>query len=192
MTAEPVSARRRVGIGVGVAVATALLTSACAAGQQAQTANELPTLDGVNASVGAMDLRGLAIESPSGASYAPGSDPAITVVLVNSGRDADSLTSISSASATGWGASASIGGTPATSPVTVDAGDRVSYGVPESNASLVLRGLKAQLWPGNSITLTFTFAKAGSVSVVVPVQLSANGGGSPSYVPAPSGAASDS
>lgn len=189
MTAEPVSARRRVIAGVGAAVAAVLLTSACAAGQQAQTANQKPTLDGTNATIGSIGLRGLAIEAPSGPSYAVGSNPAIKVVLVNSGLKADALTSISSSEATGWGTAPGTSGTGAssTSPVSIAAGDRVSYGVPEATDSLLLLGTKAALYPGTSITLTFTFAKAGSVSVQVPVHLT-EGHQPASYVPAPSGA----
>ena len=192
MTAEPVSARRRVVAGVGVAVAAALLTSACAAGQDAQTANQKPTLDGTNVSVGAIDLRGLSIEAPSGVSYAPGSNPAIKLVLVNSGHSTDQLTSITSSDASGWGTAIGTTGTGTTSttPVDLTPGARVSYGVPEATNSLLLLNTKTTLYPGTTIPVTFTFAKAGSVSVDVPVHLT-EGSQSPSYVPAPSGAASD-
>jgi hypothetical protein len=103
VNAEPVTVRR---LGLALAVAAALLTSACAAGQQAGTANELPTLNGTNASVGAIDLRGLVIESPSGTTpyYPIGSDAAIKLVLVNTGTKADQLTSITSTSFSDWGA----------------------------------------------------------------------------------------
>src|SRR4051812_20716692 len=48
-------------LGIGLAVAAALLTSACAAGQQAATANAKTTLDGVNADLGTIHIRGLVI-----------------------------------------------------------------------------------------------------------------------------------
>jgi copper(I)-binding protein len=101
VNAEPVTARR---IGLGLAVAAVLLTSACAAGQQAATANQQATLDGVNQSIGSIGLRGLTIEPPDGRSYAPGSDASIKLVIVNSGTKADRLVSISSPVATGWAA----------------------------------------------------------------------------------------
>jgi copper(I)-binding protein len=107
--AEPVRRRFGVGLAVSVALVTSLLLSACAAGQSAQTANEKPTLDGTYASVGNIDLRGLAVEAPNGRRpyYAAGSDARIKLVIVNSGQKADSLTSITSPAAGAWGAFAS-------------------------------------------------------------------------------------
>jgi copper(I)-binding protein len=100
---EPVTARR---LGIALAVVAALLTSACAAGQQAATANEKPTLDGANAEVGSINIRGAAIEPPDGNTpyYPTGSDVYVKVVLVNNGNKPDRLTSITSPVASGWGA----------------------------------------------------------------------------------------
>jgi copper(I)-binding protein len=105
VNAEPVTVRR---IGLGLAVAVALLTTACAAGQQAATANEQATLDGVNRTLGSMALRGLAVEAPSGTSYAPGSSARLLLVIVNTGETTDKLTSITSPAATGWAAYSTI------------------------------------------------------------------------------------
>jgi copper(I)-binding protein len=96
---EPVCLRR---VGIGLVVAAALLTSACAAGQDAQTAEQKTTLDGTNADLGSIGLRGLAIEAPDAAFYPAGSDAAVKLVLVNSGTRADRLTSITTSSASGW------------------------------------------------------------------------------------------
>jgi copper(I)-binding protein len=99
--AEPITVRR---LGIGLAVAAALLTSACAAGQQASTANQKPTLDGTNATVGSMALRGLVIEAPDrGVNYPVGSDAAIKLVLVNTGSKPDRLVSITTKAAADWG-----------------------------------------------------------------------------------------
>lgn len=105
MIAEPVMRR----LGIGLAVTLALLTSACAAGQSAQTANQKPTLDGTLADVGNIALRGLAVEAPSGRLpyYPAGSDAQIKLVVVNTGSKADSLTSITSPVAGSWAAFAS-------------------------------------------------------------------------------------
>ena len=93
-------------IGVGLAVAAALLTSACAAGQHAQTANEKPTINGTNASVGSIDLRAIVIEPPSGTTpyYPSGSDMALKIVIVNNATQPDELTSITSTAVSDWGA----------------------------------------------------------------------------------------
>jgi hypothetical protein len=101
VNAEPVTVRR---IGLGLAVAAALLTTACAAGQQAATANEQATLDGVNRTLGSIALRGLAIEAPAATSYAPGSSARLRLVIVNTGETTDKLTSITSSAASGWAA----------------------------------------------------------------------------------------
>ncbi|HET6876574.1 MAG TPA: hypothetical protein VFH38_03510 [Jatrophihabitans sp.] len=99
MNAPRVSAGR---LRIGLAVAAALLASACAAGQQAQTADEKPTLDGTNADVGAIALRAIAIEAPTQVSYKPGDDAPISIVLVNSSSKPDTLTSVRSSAASGW------------------------------------------------------------------------------------------
>ncbi len=102
MFAHPVTVRR---LGIAVTAFVALLTSACAAGQHASTAEQLPSLDGANGSVGSINLRGIAIEAPSGttAYYPVGSDLAVKLVLVNNGTRGDRLISISSPAVTDWG-----------------------------------------------------------------------------------------
>jgi copper(I)-binding protein len=101
--AEPVTVRR---LGVGLAVAAALVTSACAAGQQAATANEQSTIDGANASVGTINLRAAVLEAPSGntAFWPAGSDVALKVVIVNNGTKPDRLVSVTSPAFSDWGA----------------------------------------------------------------------------------------
>lgn len=91
--------------GLAAAVVAALLTSACAAGQHAQSATEQESLDGTKATVGKLTLGALAIESPTnGVSYERGSDARVKVVIVNSGQRPDTLTSITSPDIAGWGA----------------------------------------------------------------------------------------
>lgn len=103
MSAQRVPVRR---IGIGLAVAAALLTSACAAGQHAQTADEKNSIDGTNASVGAVDLRAMVIDAPSGSTfgYPAGSDMVLKIVMVNNADKPEKLTSISSPSFSDWGA----------------------------------------------------------------------------------------
>src|SRR5690242_13066644 len=98
-SAQRVTARR---IGIALAVAAGLLTPAGAAGQHAQTADEKPGLDGTNASVGSIDLRGLAIETPTTAVYAAGSAMPLKLVIINNAQTDDQLTSITSPDIKGW------------------------------------------------------------------------------------------
>jgi hypothetical protein len=197
--AEPVPARR---IGIGIVVAAALLTSACAAGQKAATSVEKPTLDGTNADVGSLHLRGLVIEAPAGQTpyYRVGTDPVLRLVIVNSGEQSDRLVAISSPAVSDWGAfatsaaasavkaaaaspsssSSSSSGAPSTSTqlptptrsIPIAAGGRVSWGVPESKGALLLLHATKSLYPGTAVPITFTFANAGSVTTQVPVALS--------------------
>ena len=89
---------------IALALAGLFLTSACAAGQIAATAEEQATLDGVNRTIGHIGLHGLSLAAPTkGPSYAAGSSIAIDMVLVNSGTTPDSLVSITSTAAKGWG-----------------------------------------------------------------------------------------
>ena len=94
MTA-PASIVRRIGMGLVAACAT-LLTASCAAGQFAASANETPAIDGVNGSTGSISLRAVAIVTPRFACYLPGSDVALTMIIVNTGHNPDSLTGVSS------------------------------------------------------------------------------------------------
>lgn len=192
MNAEPVRMRPCLvrGAGrIGLAVAATLLMSACAAGQQAQTAEQSATLDGVNKSVGDIALRGLALAAPVGSAYyRPGSDAELKLVIVNTGSQPDTLTSITSTAVTGWGsfpssaqAKAVQSSTAAKAPqgsqaVDIAAGARTSFGVPETKSVLLLLKTIGKLYPGSSIDATFTFARAGSVTVTVPIQLSATPG----------------
>lgn len=189
--------------GVGVLFAAALITTGliatgCAAGRHSQTAYQRPTLDGTEATVGSIALRGMTIEPPAASTfYAKGTSAPVRLVIVNSGESADQLTGITSPSISGWRvfptASAAQGvldptGTPTSSavspssgaasatsagsqPVNLPAGARVSWGTPEGKAVLVLTSLRKPAYPGSSIPITFSFAKAGNVTVRVPVGL---------------------
>ncbi len=91
--------RRRLGIGL-VAVCATLLCASCAAGQEAQTANEIAAVDANSGHVGSMLLRAVAIKAPpNGISYARGDVAELDLVIVNNGNRADTLTGVSSPAA---------------------------------------------------------------------------------------------
>jgi hypothetical protein len=71
--------------------------------------------------------------------------------------------------------------------VSIVAGGRVSYGVPETDAVLLLLHAKTRIYPGTTIQLTFIFTNAGRITVTVPVGLSANP--AQSFLPAPTSSA---
>lgn len=166
---------RLVRIAAAVA-AVALLSSACAAGQHATTSEEQPTLDGTNGSVGEINLRGVTLQSPPSINYPTGSKVAIRLVLVNTGQQPDTLTSVTSPAFKSWHA------TPPTS-VDIHPGTRTSWGTPEAKGELQLINTTKVLFPGTTIQMTFSFANAGSVTLTVPIALSSSPNTSP--IPSP-------
>lgn len=94
MTAQRAIARR-IGIGL-VTVCVAVLSSSCAAGQMAHTSREVPVIDGTTGAIGSMELHAVAIRTPSGSSYAEGADAELTLIIVNNGKDDETLTRVSS------------------------------------------------------------------------------------------------
>lgn len=91
--------KRRLGIGL-VAVLSASLTSACATGQLAQTANQVAAIDGTSAQVGSLRLLDVAIKAPpKGPGYGPGGTAQLQLVVVNVGHDKDTLQGITSPAA---------------------------------------------------------------------------------------------
>lgn len=171
MKAQSAGVRR---IGVGLAAAATLVTSACAAGQIAQTANQKPTLDGTEINVGQMALRGIAIAPPpaSSASFPKGSDLSLRIVMVNAGQRTDKLTAIKTPVTGGWSATGSSG----SQSVTIPAGEAASFGTPNAKGALKLTGTTSKLYSGNTVRITFTFARSGSVTLPVPIQLTGTAG----------------
>ena len=191
-------------LGIGLAVAGALLSAACAAGQQAATANERNTLDGVNADIGAIHIRGMVVDPPL-LSYKPGDSATVKVVFVNtSGTKSDLLKSITSPAISDWssfnstaqadaalgaGASSPAGTSAATPPPTpnhqvfIPAGGRTSYGTPESTGGLVFLNFKRDVYPGTTIPVTLSFAQAGSITISVPIALTRSVNTSPIATP---------
>jgi copper(I)-binding protein len=181
-----------------VALGTAVLATACAAGQHAQTAEEKPSLDGTYGTVGKMQIAGVSLRSPIGPSYPAGSSVGLTAYLVNNGNTPDSLVKVSSpAFPGGWdvvstpslaagpsGSAATATTTTPTSgkPQRVIPGSAVGFGLQNlssdgagSPESLVLIGLDksyAPLFPGSAVKVTFTFARAGETTLTVPVRIS--------------------
>jgi copper(I)-binding protein len=178
-----------------IAVCAALLTAGCATGQDAQTAEEVPSLDGTQGQVGSMFLNAVALRTPSGSSWAPGASVSLTAHITNTGRSSDSLTSISSPLfPKGWtvvpfDGSADSGSKPG--PQRIGPGNAIGYGfenlTSDGNHSankIYLLGLSSRLYPGMSVKVSFTFANAGSTTLTVPVQLSDEPGSPPpSYIP---------
>ena len=161
-----------------VMVSAALLLSACAAGQEAQTVQETPVADANDVNVGTIAIRAVAVKAPTGNYYAKGSSAEMQVVFVNVGSKPDALTSITSPAFTSWSSSANSGAvatglsaSQGSQRITLPPNQRVSFGVPEATRILKVSGIKENLWPGSAIRVTFSFQRAGSKLVFVPIQL---------------------
>lgn len=72
-------------------VAGGLALAGCAAGQEAQTAEQLPTVDGQNTVLGPLALRDVALEYPEAGIYRQGSNARLEMVVANSSGDDDAL-----------------------------------------------------------------------------------------------------
>ena len=66
----------------------------CAAGQQAQTAEQRPTVNGANVNLGALALRDVALEYPPDGVYEEGSDARLRMVVVNEATSSDALVEV--------------------------------------------------------------------------------------------------
>jgi len=176
-------------LGVGVTVAAALLTSACAAGQQAATANEQSTIEGTNGSVGLINVRDLIVEAPDGAqlSYPAGADAEVKLVLVNNGVRTDRLVSITSPAIADWGAFA----TTAAAAAVISAGASSATTAAPSSASAPPRTLAASAIGSASTSASSSTSSSASSSAPAPVPASASASSSASSsasapLPAPS------
>ena len=183
---------------VAVLAGSALLLAGCGTGQRAQTAVEAPVVDGVQADVGALNLRAVSVVTPPGGSYAKGGNAALQLYIVNNGA-ADHLVSVSSPDAKSATVSenqlsaiqaAELASIPSTSAspsasasasapagfsIALATGETTAIGVTATQPQITLLGLTAPLYPAMSIPITFTFANAGPVTVAVSVHLSTGG-----------------
>jgi copper(I)-binding protein len=181
---------------VALLAGSALLIAGCGTGQRAQTAVEVPVVDGVQADVGALNLRAVTVVTPPGGSYAKGGNAALQLYIVNNGA-VDRLVSVSSPAAKSATVSenqlsaiqaAELASIPSASPsasasasasagfsVALASGETTAIGATASQPQITLLGLTAPLYPAMSIPITFTFANAGPVTVDVSVHLSTGG-----------------
>lgn len=106
----------------GVAAATSLLLSGCGAGQISETANKVPSVQGVNISTenGELAVRGLLVEFPGVEGYKAGEDALLNAVIYNDSKNPVTVTVTSQDArdvvVTSVGASASPSPSPSGSP----------------------------------------------------------------------------
>jgi len=141
--------------------AMTLAVSGCAAGQYAQTAEQVAAIDGANGTVGDIAVLNARLAPTTRSSYPAGSNVRVLLYISNAGFTADTLESVSSSAAT----SVKITGDAALPPQTL------ADFAGETGTEVTLTGLLQELHYGVSIPMTFSFANAGSIDLNVPIQL---------------------
>jgi copper(I)-binding protein len=178
-----------VGTDLDCAAAVALVLSGCAAGQDAQTANQQPAIDGVNADAGLVGIRDAAIAAPDANSYPAGSDAALEMTLVNNGYDKDALVSVSSTAANA--AIIGLDGPPSSNKgvnvTPLESGSGSAGGSATVGPSAVLTGLTQPLFPSQTVPVTLRFRSGATINVQLAARLTSGGASAPTVNITPSG-----
>jgi copper(I)-binding protein len=185
--------KRRVLGSVVLGLGAALAIAGCGAGQITQTDTQQPAVNGAYAQAGRVLIRDAALQFPQSGqqAYAAGSNAPLSLVIVNQEPTDDELVSVSSPLASGAqiegskvivaGSYLVVGGqeggagaeTSAAQPSSATAAAAASGGVktPEKmgHATVVLQGLRTNVWAGMTVPVTFTFRNAGQVTVELPI-----------------------
>ena len=144
-----------------------LALAGCGVGLDPQTYRERTTQDATNTSVGDLALRNVAISPPESGSaeLAVGKDAQVTLAVVSTSQEKDTLVSVSSPVAT---STELVAGSGAPVPsVEIPASGTAGYG----DFAVVLRGLTKALRPGMYVEMTFAFQNSGRVTLDVPVKV---------------------
>ena len=153
----------------GVLLLSPLALSACSAGQVTQTATQQRDKVGAMGQVGDITVRAVELVSPRGASYEAGDDAELTLAIVNSGQETDTLVGVDGE---GFGdveiRTAATGGSAAGSDEIEIPTDTTVF-VDGNDASITLTDLDEPLPVGQYLELTLSFENAGDVTVPVTV-----------------------
>ncbi|MGY1751939.1 copper chaperone PCu(A)C [Blastococcus sp. SYSU D01042] len=164
---------------VGVALFSPVALSACSAGQVTQTATQERDKVGAMAQVDDITLRQVQLAYPRSGSYDAGDDAELTMAIVNTGEETDTLLSVEGegfggVEISGTSPDVNAAGAPAG---TVDvAGDGEIELLPDTTVfvgtgdlTITLTDLDEALTVAQQVPLTFTFANAGEISVTATV-----------------------
>ncbi|RBY77890.1 hypothetical protein DQ239_09205 [Blastococcus sp. TF02-09] len=164
---------------VGVALFSPVALSACSAGQVTQTGTQERDKVGAMAQVGDITLRQVELAYPRSGSYDAGDDAELTMAVVNTGEEADTLVSVegegfSSAEISGTSADVNTAGSPAgRAPVAtaeeIEIAPDTTVFVGSGDAEVTLTDLDEELTVGQHLTLLLTFENAGEVEVAATV-----------------------
>jgi copper(I)-binding protein len=140
---------------------SALLVAGCAAGQDAQTINQRPPIDGASAAAGTIAVRAAGLSAPDGNFYAKGDSAQLAMVLVNNGTSDDTLVSVTSPAA--GGAQFGAAGSAAQAGGSASPSDSTS---PSDSASAALSGSGST---GSSVSVTASNTSSAATSTPIPL-----------------------
>lgn len=152
--------------------------SGCAAGIQAETSRQRPTIDGIGSAIGTLTVRNTYVGGP----VEPGGSAPLLTSIFNGGNEPDRLVSVTSPESG-----------PATLPAetTIPPGGQQLFYSPER--VLRLPAVTVPMRPGEIVPIVLTFERAGELRMSVPVSPVAPevlaepaGGGEGAPPPAPS------
>lgn len=146
--------RPRRAVVAAAAVAALLPLAGCAAGIQAETSRERPTVDGIGSAIGTLTIRNAYVGGPG---QAGGSAPLLLSVF-NNGTEPDRLVSVSSPDA----ASVTLPGGLDLPP----GGQQLLY---TADRTPRLTGLNEQVLVGQIVPVVLTFERAGELRMSLPV-----------------------
>lgn len=179
-TCRTFSRRRPLGMVAStvLAVGVAAAVAGCSAGQITQTDAHLAAVNGDQGSAGPLRISNAELAFPEGDArhWAAGSDVPLSMSIANNGSAGDELQSITSAVSD----DITIEGDKVVAPrkaLTAGGSRADSLGEEDAetgagelgNATVVLRGIKQDLFPGQTVTVTVTFRDAGPVEMRVPI-----------------------
>ena len=153
---------RRVLFPAALVFAAACLTlSGCAAGQVAQTADQVAAIDGANGTIGDITVLNARLAPTEGQGFAQGSNGRLLLWISNGGLSADTLSQVSTTAAD----SVRIVG---------DAGIPGQYLSDMSSLTgtrVVVTNFTQDVPYGQSIPVTFAFANAGTLNLDIPIEI---------------------
>lgn len=155
---------------VGVALFSPVALSACSAGQVTQTATQERDKVGAMAQAGDITLRQVNLAYPRSGSYDAGDDVELTMAIVNTGDEADTLVSVEGE---GFGDAEISGATTGTATGTAaSASDEIElppdatvFVGPDEDVTITLTDLDESVTVGQHLSLVLTFENAGEVTV---------------------------
>ncbi len=146
------------------ALTSLLVLGGCAAGQEAETAQETPDVAGVDGTVGELSLDDVFLDAED--TVEAGASVPLRGVLTNDAEQADRLVGVSTPAAESVQLLDEFGA-PSADGIEVPAGGQVEA-VSEA-VRMQLEQVTAPIAPTDTVPVTFSFATAGEVTLDVPV-----------------------